>query len=66
MVVQGTYNQPSLSSELSGFIDFKTHLGGCQNYGSFLGRVPIIIRHLVFRAKRDHNSDHYPFMAFKL
>ena len=52
MVVQGTYNQPSLSSDLSGFIDFKTHLGGCQNYGSFLGWVPIILRHLVFRVPK--------------
>ena len=35
-------------------------MGGCQNYGPFLG--PSIMRHLVFRGpKGDHNFDNHPY-----
>ena len=37
-----------------------TYMGGCQNYGPFLG--PIIIRHLIFRdPKGDHSFDNHPY-----
>ena len=37
-----------LEDEVSG-----SHVGGCQNYGPFLG--PSIIRHLVFRGLKKEN-----------
>ena len=36
-------------------------LGGCQNYGPFLGTLNIRGRIIIGTPKRDHNFDTHPF-----
>ena len=36
-------------------------LGGCQNYGPFLGTLNIRGRIILGNPKRDHNFDNHPF-----
>ena len=37
------------------------YMGGCQNYGPFLGTLNIRCRSIVGIQKRDHNFDNHPY-----
>ena len=37
------------------------HMGGCQNYGPFLGTLNIRGRIIIGIPKRDHNFDNHPY-----
>ena len=45
------YNELQFSIRCYSIQEIYYNMGGCQNYGPFLG-VPIIIRHLMFRAPK--------------
>ena len=36
-------------------------MGGCQNYGPFLGALHIRCRTIMGNPKRDHNFDNHPY-----
>ena len=36
------------------------HMGGCQNYGPFLGTLNIRVPYYIKDPKRDHNFDNHP------
>ena len=36
-------------------------MGGCQNYGPFLGTLNIRCRIIIGMQKRDHNFDNHPY-----
>ena len=38
------------------------HMGGCQNYGPFLGTQIIRCRMIIRIQKRDHNFDNHPYI----
>ena len=40
-----------------------THMGGCQNYGPFLGTLNIRCRIILGIPKRDHNFDNHPHVS---
>ena len=42
------------------------YLGGCQNYGPFLGTLNIRCRIIIGIQKRDHNFDNHPYDEYML
>ena len=40
-------------------------MGGCQNYGPFLGTLNIRCRIIIGYPKRDHNFDNHPYRVPK-
>ena len=41
------------------------HIGGCQNYGPFLGTREKKAPHYNGDPKRDHNFDNHPYIGFR-
>ena len=48
---------------LRGFIGtiYRSYMGGCQNYGPFLGTLDIRGRAIIGIQKRDRNFDNHPY-----
>ena len=41
----------------------KGYMGGCQNYGPFLGTLNTTCRIIIGIQKRDHNTDNHPYIG---
>ena len=41
-------------------------MGGCQNYGPFLGSLNTRCRIIIGTQKRDHNLDNHPYAILLL
>ena len=53
--------EKKMETTIMGYIGIIGYMGGCQNYGPFLGYPTYQVPYYNRDPKRDHNFDNHPF-----